>query len=618
MTVIQEFRTNLAVLLRYTNKIEGLSVVLSILFVSILEGLGIGLIFPIIAIVTNPNIIFENRYLNAVYQVFDFSSTNSFLIFMLVSLAVFFLLKNVTTVFNTYWQSRYTLRNSAKFSSEMLRLYMSAPYPMHLRRDVAGIMTVLQDIVSMSFDNVVTSVLVLITEIFAAAAIASVLFFLAPKVTLLTVVILGFGIGMFYLGFRNRYQRLGARMVAIGKQSLSLMRNSISSIKEARILGREKYFSDSYRNSRSEHARLMTFSATLNVVPRAAIETIALTTMLVVIIFIALQDRSNNDLMALFTMFAVASLRLLPSANRILFNLSRIRFADDAWKRTVSEHQTLVKQDLSRAEEHSADTGLTFTDELVLDDVSYIYPDRTEPAIKNISLRLKKGESVAFVGPSGAGKSTLGDLILGLLPPAQGHFYVDGADAFDNLSAWHGRIGYVPQSILILNTTLKHNIAFGLPDEVIDDKAIGRAIKMAHLSDVIAGLPEGVDTPLGEQGVRLSGGQIQRVGIARALYHDPDLLVLDEATSALDSETEQLITEAINDLSGAKTIIVIAHRLSTVKNCDKIVLLKDGAAVATGTFEQLDRENLDFQRLVDSALRQPLNSSKPPSTTPAL
>ncbi len=597
--MIKNVRDALRVLLSHSSAWETVSVGLSILLLTVLEGLGIGLVFPVIQLVLEPERVFKIGVLNTAYASLGFEAPVSFIIAMLVMLAVLFVVKNTLSVFCTYWQARYAFTNSAKLSSEMLRLYMRSPYPMHLRRDTAEMITVIQDFVPMSFNKVVIPLLTIITEAGAALAIGAVLIAMEPTITLFTGLSLTLGAGLFYLLFRGRYQFQGQRMVRLSKRCLALARDGLGSVKEARVLGREKYFFESYAQARGSYAKMLTTFSTLNVMPRAAIETLALLAMLSAIIFILVDGRDMSGAMAVFGLFAVAAIRLLPSASRIVFYMSQLRYGEAATKKIVTEYLTLKGEEPLPPGPDGGD--LTFDAELVMDDISFSYPDREHSAVSHINLSIPRGWSVGLVGTSGAGKSTLGDMILGLLPPTKGRMTVDGKDVFANLPAWHGRVGYVPQAIHILNTTLRENIAFGLAAKDIDDENVRNAIRMAHLESVVEDLPDGLDTMLGEQGVRLSGGQRQRVGIARALYHDPELLVLDEATSALDSETEREITLAIEDLAKAKTTIIIAHRLSTVKHCDRLYFLKDGRVAAEGSFDEMTEADADFRRMVEMA-----------------
>jgi ATP-binding cassette subfamily C protein len=329
------------------------------------------------------------------------------------------------------------------------------------------------------------------------------------------------------------------------------------------------------------------------------VESVIVTGVLLAVVVILAKGGSSGEIVGVLTLFAAAAFRLIPSTNRIIIALTGIKKGAHA--------VGLVYDDMrlfgDHPDEAMGDNGKTFTfnDAITVKGLTFHYPEGDGAALKNIDLVLKKGESLGLVGPSGSGKTTFADIVLGLLRPTSGVVTVDGVDISNAMRAWRRQIGYVPQSIYIIDDTLSRNIAFGLDDAEIDKNKLRKAIRLAQLEELVSDIPDGLETRLGERGVRLSGGQRQRVGIARALYRDPEVLILDEATSSLDGETEHEINSAIERLTGEKTLIIIAHRLSTVRKCQRLAFLRDGRLVDIGSFEELNARNADFSHMVELA-----------------
>ena len=393
-------------------------------------------------------------------------------------------------------------------------------------------------------------------------------------------------------------ERIGADIARLKEMELRSAREGLTSIKETQVFGREDYFASDFRAKRFALGIRGVHRMVLSNAPRLFVETATITVMLGVFIFALSSDRQTSELTAVLGLFAVAGLRLLPSANRILTAINQIRESSTLFEKLCREYATLSEL-IGSTDRPEPPLPAAIKSSITLDEISFRYPGQDQDVLKDISLTIPSGQSLALVGPSGAGKTTLADIILGVLSPTAGAVLIDGQEIPARSKAWRAHVGFVPQVITLTNDTLRRNIAFALPDSEIDEARIARAVRLSHLEDFVSELPDGLDTDVGERGIRLSGGQRQRVGIARALYHDPDLIVLDEATSALDTATESEIAQAIDELRKEKTMIIIAHRLSTVRNCDRLAYLEDGRLVAVGGFGELVEKSREFKAMVE-------------------
>jgi ABC-type multidrug transport system fused ATPase/permease subunit len=378
---------------------------------------------------------------------------------------------------------------------------------------------------------------------------------------------------------------------------IRIVNHSLGGLKETRVIGCESYFVDRMDEQAKRYAIAMSSVLSFKIVPLTLVESLIITFLIGFASVILLLGQSTQGLTATLSVFAVASIRIIPTMNQFVRSISGIRsssYSFDKLYHDLKELENLGLQENAKQIARSLSNNtidveaekplLPFNDNITLDRVSYRYPETSELALQDISIEIKKGQSIAFIGKSGAGKTTLIDVILGLLTPESGDIRVDDRSIYQDIRAWQNLIGYIPQSIFLTDDTIERNIAFGVPDELIDSQRLDKAIKAAQLTNLIEQLPDGINTQVGERGVRLSGGQRQRIGIARVLYHEREILVLDEATAALDNETEYLVTEAIKALSGTKTMIFIAHRLSTIEHCDCIYSIEKGRIVKSGSY----------------------------------
>ena len=400
----------------------------------------------------------------------------------------------------------------------------------------------------------------------------------------------------------KRIDAWGRRSEKLRIQILRSVQAALGGIKELKVFGRETEAIENAKRLRYEVVSIATTYNTLMAMPRLLIESAFILAALLVVMLANAAADNTSEILPLLGLFAYAGFRIIPSANRVLRHLGQVRWGRGAIDHLYEDHVALVPADRVDGVEASAAEGepIEFRESLRLEYVTFTYAGAARPALADVELTVRRGESLGIVGRTGAGKSTLVDVLLGLLEP-EGQVLVDGRDVRENLASWQRHIGYVPQSAFLVNASLRRNIAFGLPQHRIDDGLVRAAASMAQLDEMIDGLPDGLQTRVGERGIRLSGGERQRVAIARALYRDPQLLVFDEATSALDAITERYVTDAIEALQGSRTLIIIAHRLSTVRACDRLLLLEDGCAAVVGTYDELLRESALFRQITAHA-----------------
>ena len=557
---------------------------LLMLLAAFLETVGIGLVVPFISIVTNPNIIEEQEILLFIYELFEFQSTNAFLIAATISLILFFIVKNLYLLMYYYFQYRFINNQRVKKSQKLLKVYLIKPYEFHLQRNTAELLRNIHDEVNRVFEYILVPYFLFISETSVVLFVASLLIIMEPMATILSALLLGTSVTIFFKLFRKKISTLGKIQQQADGQMIKWINQGLGANKEVKVSGKEHFFIKSFTEQSQLYANTRRFYQILEQVPRMFIETIVVTTILIIMLFIILRGGDMTTLLSTMGLFAMAAFRLMPSINRMVSAVTSIKYnypaLDIIYEDLLvnEENELLVNKNINLNKQQNV-IKRTFHRGIKLENVFYRYPNQLEYNIYDVSLEIPVGKSVAFVGPSGAGKTTIVDIILGLLNPEKGRVLVDGKELKEQLTLWQKKIGYIPQSIYLSDDSIRRNVAFGMDDKEIDDDAVWRALRDAEMKEFIEKMPEGLDTFVGERGVRLSGGQQQRIGIARALYHNPEILFLDEATSALDTDTEKEIMKAIDGLKGEKTLIIIAHRLSTIENCDMVFQMQNGKIV---------------------------------------
>ncbi len=549
----------------------------------VLETLGIGLVIPALALMTQGEILSSQSVLGRNVPEWLGNPTQAqVVIYGMLLLATVFFLKAVFLAFLAWRQSVFVYGLEASLSQRLFSGYLRQPYPFHLQRNSAQLIQYSVNEVAQFSRGAVRSAMTLTAELLVMIGIGGLLFVVEPVGAILVIATLGLTGVIFHKLSKTRLLRWGqARQYHEGKR-IQHLQQGLGGVKDVKLLGRESDFLASYAFHSEETARVYIRQNTLEALPRLWLELLAVIGLVVLVISMLAQGKPIESLVPTLGLFAASAFRLMPSTNRVLTSLQNLRYAFPVID-VIARELALSVSDTSAA----VVDRLSICRSLELHNVSYTYLGAEKPALNNVNFKIEIGKSVGFIGGSGAGKSTLIDLMLGLLTPDQGRLTIDGKNINEVLRCWQNQIGYVPQTIYLTDDTLRRNIAFGLAEEQINDLAIKKAIEAAQLSAFIATLPDGLNTVVGERGVRLSGGQRQRIGIARALYHDPQVLVLDEATSSLDIATERDVMRAVNALHGEKTILIVAHRLSTVEHCDSIVRLERGEVVEVGLTKQL-------------------------------
>jgi ATP-binding cassette, subfamily B, bacterial PglK len=559
-----------------------------LIIAALFETAGVGLIVPLVGIVTNPQIIQKNTILSFFYKILNFQSTNAFILFAVIMLLIVYIVKNAYLVLFYYLQYKVILNQKIKLSRSLFNEYLTKPYIFHLERNSAELLRNINGEVPKVFDGILLSAFQLLTEILVVISILSLLITTAPIATITSVILLGASVLIFFKIFRNKITYLGKESQKISRETIRWVNQGLGASKEIKVTGKENYFVKSYDKYSKMLAKNSIYRSMLDQIPRLFIETLLVSVVLVTMVIIVFQGTNTSNLVATMSLFAMAAFRLMPSINRIIAAITTIRFSQPALTVIYDDLAKNKRGKYTNSVVNTGDTILlkpnskekTFHKSIELENIYYRYPNQIDYSIKNLTLTIPIGYSVAFVGSSGAGKTTLVDIILGLLEPEKGTVMVDGKRLNDIMPVWKNKIGYIPQTIYLSDESIRKNVAFGVHENEIDDFAVSRAIEDAQLKDFIDSLPERIDTVVGERGVRLSGGQRQRIGIARALYHNPEIIFLDEATSALDNDTEKEIMKAIDSLKGQKTLIIIAHRLSTIENCDIVFKVEKGKLVS--------------------------------------
>lgn len=546
---------------------------------SILELLAVAVFNPFIEVLMQTSSIEDDSFLKLFFAHIHLNGIEQYLVVLSALIAVIYLVKNIYLSFlqNTILSFSYTTRMN--LATRLLTTYMNEPYTFHLSKNIAEMQRCLQSDTS-QFMSLINSCLQLTVEMVTCLALAAYLFHTSHSITVVIGVLLLLCIGLFFMISKKVSSRLGRQNERYNAKLFQWINQSLGGIKELKILQREEYFIDSYKTNYKKLIWGARVNELISALPKYIVETVAMVGLVfAIIIKLLFGHGALETFIPQIAVFAVAAFRLLPSVGRVNAYINSIMYNKASLDMIYDDLKEIDSEPVQEAEWQGEKENWIFNKGVIVEHVTYHYPDSDVEVLHDISMEIPKGKTVALIGPSGAGKTTLADIILGLLPPTSGVVRMDRHNIYENLRSWREKLGYIPQTIYLSDDTIRNNIAFGIYQEQIDDNAIWKALEKAQLKEFVQGLENGLDTYVGDRGVRLSGGQRQRIGIARALYHDPEILVLDEATSALDSSTEQAVMESIESLQGLKTMIIIAHRLTTIKNADLVYEVSGGNVI---------------------------------------
>ena len=557
-------------------KLELLFLLAVICIGAFVELLGVSMILPLINVALDPSTIDTTWYLAIIKNTMGFTEVNQMIIFLALFLMGIYIIKNLYVTFMYNMQYRFIFNNQRYLAVKMMDVYMHQSYLYHVSKNVAELQRTITEDVN-GFYTFILNILQLLAE--ASVCVVLVLFLMKTDIISTLVVAVLVGIFTILVGIISKKV-----LVKKGTENRRLcillnkwLLQSFSGIKDIKVMNREKFFLKNYDETYHKFSIIQRQQSMLTFLSRPIMETVCICGLLItVIIKLTIQAADVKSFIPTLSVFAVAAFRMLPSFNRISGYISMIMFVKPSVEVLYNDLQDIEKLKKSDTVNEINSLKLSLKDSIQIENVSFHYPESEKWILENVSVNIKANTSVAIIGASGSGKTTFVDIILGILEPQKGKISVDGKDINKNIDSWHKSIGYIPQSIYLIDDTIEANIAFGIAKKDIDDDLIQQVIKEAQLDTFIKELSEGIYTVVGDRGVRLSGGQRQRIGIARALYLQPEILILDEATSALDNDTEKEVMEAIDNLHGVRTMIIIAHRLSTIKNCDVIYEVSNG------------------------------------------
>ena len=564
---------------------------------------GVGSIAPFVSVLINPESVETNRWLRSAFDTFGFESTESFLVFLALLVLAALILANGLLALVQWMLIRFAWSLQVRISLHLLGVYLRQPYTEFLSRNSADKGKNVIAEVSTLTNGIMIPLLRMTAFTVSGVAVFAALFWVNPAITMAIVAVLGAGYAGIYMLIRHRLSDSGQRRMEANSERFKAVNEAFGSIKEIKVLGREESLIERYGDPARQLARATVTQQVLAQIPGYGMQVLGVGTLLVVtIILMGDTSRPLAETASLLAIYAFGAQRLMPALQQIYLGASLLKFnkvvVDTLYHDIVEEgfeHSTFVDQPAALAKER-----LPFEHAIRLENVTFKYPGAATPSSDSITIEIPRRSFVAFVGATGAGKTTLADIVLGLLRPQHGNLLVDGTVVDDtNMRAWQNNLGYVPQDVYLADDSIAANIAFGIPAAERDQSAIERSAIVANVHGFItAELPDGYDTIVGERGVRLSGGQRQRIGIARALYHEPEVLVLDEATSNLDQSTEAAVHQAIERVAATKTVIMIAHRLTTTQNCDTLFLMSHGQVIARGSYDELIAESDRFRAMV--------------------
>lgn len=568
-------------LLDSNQKIKLFVIMIMMLIGAVLDSLGVSLILPLVNSIMESEGWNTTWYSQLICSLFGIQNQTSYIKVLLVLLIFVFIAKDVYLLFEYYVQYSYTARIRYRIQKQLMKQYTHKPYVFYLGSSSGEIMRIIVDDTSMT-SGLLVSLLQFYMELVVGVALAITIFIINPLIASVLSVTLLLELFLIAHIMKPKIKRLSVRFLQ-GKSSVNKwILQAMQGIKSIKVSHTEDFFEKKYNKYALKVVSAERKNQTYSKLPQLFIEAVTIAVMLGVILILLMSGTELADILPALSALVIAAMRLLPSINKITTGINTVVYnepaLDNVIKNLHSKDDNVVIEKIIR-EKNTQNQKISFENKIWLKNIHFSYPDNNIKILKNANMEILSGQSVGIVGTSGAGKTTAVDIILGLLKPQKGQVLVDGVDIESNMESWLSHLAYIPQQIFLIDDTIKANVAFGLDDTKVDEDKIWNALQEAQLEQFVKTLPNGIETPIGEAGIRLSGGQRQRIGIARALYHEPDILFFDEATSALDGETEAAIMESINHLKGKKTLVIIAHRLTTIEHCDVVYKVEDGQIV---------------------------------------
>lgn len=558
-------------------KLRILELICLMIIGGLMEMASVTMILPFMEGVTDPEAFMSKWYAQLLYRLSGAESSKMLLIIVAVLLAFVFLVKNIYLLSEYNFQYRFVYGNMLETQKLLLNSYIRRPYEFFLDADSSEVIRVLNQDAYQAF-YLLSTLLNIYTEVVVAGMLVLTILFITPFITICILLVLLFLLLAITLVIRPRLKSAGVNTQNASAGMNKWILQSIQGIKEIKVMSKEHFFEHNFAKHGTVYVESLRKNYLLNISPRFFIEAVSMGTMFLVIAFLIYSGSPLENIVPVLSVIAMAAIRLLPSVNRIVSSMAAVAYSEPMLDKLIENLRNVNSGANTQREPSFPQNRQTeeFHEKIQFDHITYHYPNTEENIFHHACMEIKKGDSVGIVGGSGAGKSTAVDILLGLLKPQQGSVFVDGKDVVDDIAGWNSQIGYIPQMLFMLDDTIRANVAFGVPGKDISDQDIWQVLEEAALDKFVRSLPEGLDTQIGERGIRLSGGQRQRIGIARALYTKPSVLIFDEATSALDNETEAEIMQSIHALKGKKTIIIIAHRLVTIEACDIVYKVSDG------------------------------------------
>lgn len=546
-----------------------------------LDFFGVALILPFVNLMINAEQMQSVWWYQIVTKVVGTTDMSSVLLFLTILMAAVYLIKNAFIMFLMWLRINFIGKSKIRMGARMITCYMHKPYTFHLQRNTSEIIRNINGDVNGSY-SVISSLFALVSDALIVISLTVYLFAVDYQMTIGVLIALAVCSAIYFLLVRKKVRTIGQKNRKVTAKMYKAIQQAMGGIKEVKIMGREKFFADVYKRCGTESVELSKRYNIIAAIPGRLIETLCMFAILTIVAIKIIKGEDLTEIVPNLSAFAVAAIKLMPRANSVNGHINSITFNKPSLEAlyedlTESDREEEARQkEIEEKKKQNRKVNIGEERNVFARNITYTYPNKTEPVLKDVNVTVNAGESVGIVGVTGAGKTTLVDIILGLLKPQEGTVCYGALDIHQDYAEWQKHIGYIPQFIYLVDDTIRNNVALGVEEDKIDEDAVWRALENAQLADFVRTLDDGLDTVIGERGVRISGGQRQRIGIARALYYDPEILFFDEATSSLDNETEKAVMKSINELGAQKTMIIVAHRLTTLSGCDRIYKVENG------------------------------------------